>query len=1368
MTFRPSKRVIKGLWNRGWFRRITYVLIAGGTCVGASLWTVRQPFFHRWLIGKLDTLVRDETGLSLQAEALEFHLLEGRVVLRKLSVGGDLMKADRLEVQADLATLFGRSPHLWNIELENPDSILNAARLAKIKLKHHPISGSTPQIRLDRLTIYGGKLKIQEPAWQLPNAEFTYRVYGQGLGPNRLYADIRVPRFVLGEGPGSVDGSFSAKANLSDLSLELKEGEARVGNSHLQASGNYAFKERILSSAVNGTLDLAEVLKLADPKAANTWTGVAEFKAGVRGAVNDPSWSLSARGKGLRSRTNKLLAGDAAVTADGNLRQANIRNLEWISPQGKLQASGQWTRGFGSQLHFHGEQFGLAPLAAFARAGFLESLSVNLEGNAELPGDPWVPPQLDQVKVDADGHFLKANETVGQFRVQLSGGELALDKVDLKVPEVALEGRGSLKLGKRNLQSVSAQAAVSTDAGLVSEVLQSWDIGEGHADGKTLRLGMSGQAKAQADLEWDVAQGVRLKGHVDVEMPKWHGATMDRLQADVSIHDRELRVEGIEAEKNAGSVRGSLWLTWRDVAPGQDQMDMGFQAIKLPIEEGLRAGDVGDLPITGMGSGWAHIHGPYDHLLVEAGGTAEGAHVYGFAIPFASGDMVYDITGDHLEIKDARVAETAEQLGSPEEEPAGLLALHGGMDMDLKRATWKVWAKGNVDSKPLDIPGPRFQARVDARFGGPWVSAFGPLQLPSGTVDFDRGRLFLDQQGLEGFEGHLESGTGALHLEVGTTGKPARLLTLQAWAKGTGVTGAAEVHIGPDSADTAHLAARLTRDLLKDGGLDLAVQGSWDGSNLRWQGHLENLAGHFDGFDLVQQQPAILQGNAAGLSLDLTLQGMAMARPNQPVPLNGNAAAFQVSGQVPFSASKPMALKLQGAAELANLKGILDHVLEVDEYSLLGDMKPQGNAQFDLNLGGPYSAPTLDGELSLTAGRLQIRTFPQSVEDLSFKVRFKDHDIFLSESEPLRGRLAQGTLKAWGTATWEFGGISVYDLQAHLDDFQFRDLPEGFELYGSLEAALQGTRADGGILSGTIWARHMMYQADINLRDLILASAVGGSSLLGTDPNDPFSHIDLDLNLILSQPWEFDTNLLKLQGRPTGAFRILGTLAEPGLKGKMDILPGGRLTNLLPAGDVVLERGSIEWTNPQIRYPILDLQGRVDVPPYVVNLAIRGNLDGLEMKQSSTPSLRQDEITAILIDPSQAPTIGSTAGPASQTAINSGLANTGSGLVTTLALANFQESLRRTLNLDRVNVAWRTGSGTGAPETSVTVGKSINLFGHPTPLVLSHQKSGDTTTTSGQVEWRFGNFVLLLGVSQSGQNGAAPSGEIRHTWSPGW
>jgi hypothetical protein len=40
------------------------------------------------------------------------------------------------------------------------------------------------------------------------------------------------------------------------------------------------------------------------------------------------------------------------------------------------------------------------------------------------------------------------------------------------------------------------------------------------------------------------------------------------------------------------------------------------------------------------------------------------------------------------------------------------------------------------------------------------------------------------------------------------------------------------------------------------------------------------------------------------------------------------------------------------------------------------------------------------------------------------------------------------------------------------------------------------------------------------------------------------------------------------------------------------------------------------------------------------------------------------------------------------------------------------------------------------------------------------------TTISGQVEWRFGDFVLRLGATQSTANSLSPSGEIRHSWSP--
>ena len=266
------------------------------------------------------------------------------------------------------------------------------------------------------------------------------------------------------------------------------------------------------------------------------------------------------------------------------------------------------------------------------------------------------------------------------------------------------------------------------------------------------------------------------------------------------------------------------------------------------------------------------------------------------------------------------------------------------------------------------------------------------------------------------------------------------------------------------------------------------------------------------------------------------------------------------------------------------------------------------------------------------------------------------------------------------------------------------------------------------------------------------------------DPGDPLSRIALDLDLRLRDPWLFDTNLLKMQGNLGGTFKVLGTLAHPGLRGRMDIVPGGRLTNLLPAGDVILESGAIDFTDPQFLNPVINLRGRVDVPPYVVSLALNGSLDQLSVVPTSTPSLRQDEVVAILIDPTVAQDIGATSVSSSQAAISHGLASTGTGLLTSLALANFQEGLRKTFNLDRVNVAFRTGAA-GTAETTITAGKSFEIFRRRVPIVATYRRAGDYTIVSGQVEWRFGDFVLQLGLSSDEPGKLNPAGEVRYTWS---
>ena len=733
MRLSASKR----LWGRRWFRRITYVLISGAAVTGAGLWTVRQPFFNRWLVSKLDALLREETGLGLQAESLDFRLFQGRVVLHRFSLGEDLLRADRLEVQADFSSFLGRNPHVWNIELENPTSVLDARRLARIQLKPRPSQGAPPQVRLDRFTVLGGKLLIQEPAWRLPNAEFTYRVYGQGLGPNRVMVDLRVPQLRLGSGSEAVAGSLQAKANLSDLALELKEGELRLGSNHVSAKGNYAFDARMLAAQLRGQVDLAESLRWVDPKASPRFEGSAEFEAGVQGLLADPAWNLKVKGQGLSAQGSGLKPGDLLLSAHGGLHQAILEKLDWSSIQGRLQATGDWKQGTGSHLRFEGRQLGLAPLASYLRVGFLENLGLDVEGEADLPGEPWIPPRLDAMKVRAEGRFIRSDATVGQVTADLSGGLLELTSLSLQLPEVTLDGSGTLRFGKRDLQSLSAQAKVGTEASLVADVLERWEIGEGTSEsGEVVRLGMAGKASAEAEVRWDGGSGTRLQGRIELENPRWHGASMDHLRAEIGIHDDELRVQNLRGEKGPGSAEGSLWLTWRSLPAGQDEIDMCFQAFNLPIEEGLKAADVGDLPITGLGSGWGRIHGTYNRLWLEAGATARGLDVYGLKIPSGSGDLLYDIAGDRMVVKDARIAETAEQLGSPDEDPSGLLALRGAMDMDLKRETWQVSARGSLDSKPLGLPGPRFQAKVDTRFEGPWVGDFGGLALPLGTCTF--------------------------------------------------------------------------------------------------------------------------------------------------------------------------------------------------------------------------------------------------------------------------------------------------------------------------------------------------------------------------------------------------------------------------------------------------------------------------------------------------------------------------------------------------------------------------------------------------------------------------------------------------------
>jgi autotransporter translocation and assembly factor TamB len=1340
---------------RRWGRRLVWALASGTAILAVGSWTLGRPRVQQAILGVLDGEVRAATGLSLQADSFELSPFRGRLVVRGLALGGDLAQAARLEIRADVFSLLGSRPHIRFLEVDGLVLRLDKGRLARIRLRERPPKSDPPKLRLDDLRLRGASVEVREPAWGLAEARMAFDADGRGEGPNQLRLDLRSKAMSLqvqGD-PRKQVGSLSFSARASEERVGVEQAEVRLGSHQLHFHGAYGIARQTVEATVDGRLDLAEL-----PLREAGLSGKASFHATAAGTLPAPQWTLAFEGRALQTSRAPMQPGSLALKASGSRDRVELQDLRWASADGLLELSGAWRKGLRTQIDYVAKDLDLGGLADRLRIPDLKGLRGGSEGEVDLPGDPWVRPRLNTVKAHATARFSRGGEAVGGLELSLEGGRIALPFLKLRLPDLGIDASASGMAGVGNLEALQAKGEVDADVGKVARALSAWKI---------VDLDMAGRVHSSATLGWTRANGLILDGGGHVTAPRWHGASAEQIQATVQIRGDELYIFDIRADKGEGQGVGDIWLTWAELPKGSTQMDMCFRAFRLPVKEGLKAADLGDLPIEGTASGWARLGGPFSHLLLTGDVRVEDALVYGLKLPAAASNLELDLISNHLRLPEFRISESQALLYAGDPGPQGLLALRGSLDMDLDRGTWTGGLQGQVDSARLGLPGPRFLGKVEATLHGPWTHPFGPVDLPSGRLELTGLRAFLGQQSLEGLRAQVRLEQGELEATLSQEGTTEPLLRALAWDAGGQIVGSARFQLSPATTGTSRLARRLSYDVLEDVDLDVTGTGVWDKSGLRWEAHSDRLEAHFSAFSVKQTQPGTLKGSETGAALDLKLEARDYA-------VNaGSAGIVALSGTLPFSLTAPVRLRAVGTSEISEVKEVMDKLLDLDPYSLLADMRPEGLASMDLTLGGTLAKPALDGFLNLEKGRLQVKSYPQSIEDLSFSLRFEGRDIWLKEEAPLTGRLAQGALKAWGKATWTPGdenvpgGLSAYNVDARLEDFQIRDLPEGFELQGDLEANLRGDDESGGLLKGVLTAERTLYRADINLADLLLSNTLGSTpDLSALDPDDLLSRIELDLDLRLNQPWQFDTNLLKLQGNAEGPFRVRGTLARPGLKGKMVLVPGGRLTNLLPAGDIVIEQGTLDFVDPNTLDPVLNIQGRVDVPPYLVNLSLTGNLNQLSVSPTSTPSLRQEEIVSLLIDPATAQTVGSGT-TTSQSSLNSGLASASYGLISTLAFARFQENLRKTLGLDRVSFAIRTGSA-GTLESNLILGKTFNILDRRIPLLYGYRQAGEAVTHSGQAEWRIGNLVMQLGLSRTGTDPVNPTGEIRYTWSPRW
>ena len=1358
MAWQPAKEAVGRLWARRWIRRVSYTLVAGTTALTLGPWMLTRPAVMQWGIRRLDLLVREETGLALVIGHIELHPFLGSFVLHDLHLGGDLLTIERIEVVGDPWSMFNPTHHLASIRVIRPTLRLTEEGISALRLKPHPRrQGPLPQFRLDLVTLTEGRVEVPVPFRGIPPLRVQFDLKGTGHGTNHLQVALPAGQVAIHGPSGWEKGRMDLNADLTESGVSIHEAYLRITESQVRISGRYEFAGAghtdHLDTHLAGIISLAQAAHWAGahrpPLAGNVG-----LSGSLKGTTSHPIWTLDAEGQDLRPALSDLRPGDLQLTSHGTATAVQVDHLQWLSPQGKITIQGRASSQEPTRVQLLAAHLDLGTLGRVLRLTELQGVRGQLQGHFQGPALAHSPERPNQWTGSLKGSFDQGGRPAGGLQATLAKGRLGVSALNLTLDSLGLDGSGWVSFGSREVLRVEGEGNAQLGLAQVAKALQAWRI---------VDLDMDGQASASARVHWTPRGGLGLDGGVKVLQPRWHGAQADSLSAQVEIRASELKVTNLRLDKDQGYGAGDLWLTWAPTRPGERQLDMCYTAFRLPVTEGLKAADRGDLPLQGQATGWTRIHGPYDHLLLEGAVQVEEGQAYGLKLPVSASDFLLDLRSMRLQLEDLRVAGEARLLGQGDLAPEGDLALRGRADLDLNRWTWWMDLRGQVDTQALALPGPRIQARLETRLLGPITAPFGRLDLPEGTVHLDHGRIFFGDRSVEGLDARLSLERGVLQGRLSMDGYGKPVLDLRANQKGLTLEGDVQLEVSNETTRSSDLVPSLTKDFLQDLTFKAGAHGTWDGQALAWKGSLETFAARFHAFELHQIEPSPIRGNGQGALVDLTLEGggigVAAGSPQE-------MAQVHLSGSVPFLPGSPVAIRGQGGISLTHLKSVLDRVMEVDEYSVLSELSLQGQSRFDILAHGTYAEPLLDGTLSLSHGKVNLLGY-QGAEDLTAEIQLKNRTLLIPEENPIRGTLAHGDLQLSGLMAWKLGGIDTYNLKASLQGFQLRDVPAGLDLQGSLEATLTGQEGMG-LLKGTLQADHLTYQTEVKLSDLILRSALNDSGgLTGLDPDDPLDSIHLALDLNLREPWRFDTNLLKLEGRIEGPFQILGTLGHPVPKGTLVFQPGGRVTNIFPAGDMVVDRGSLTFSELRPLDPIIAMQGSVSsIPGYTVNMDIHGTLSNLSIVPSSTPSLRQDEIVAILINPGNVANVGmGGASSSTQGAITSGLASASSGLLTTLAFTPFQEQLRRTLGLDRVNVALRTTS-LGTTETEFTVGKSINLFGQRSAFVISHKKSGELAITSGQVEWRFGNLILQLGASKGGSEGLLPSGEIRHTWSP--
>jgi hypothetical protein len=361
-----------------------------------------------------------------------------------------------------------------------------------------------------------------------------------------------------------------------------------------------------------------------------------------------------------------------------------------------------------------------------------------------------------------------------------------------------------------------------------------------------------------------------------------------------------------------------------------------------------------------------------------------------------------------------------------------------------------------------------------------------------------------------------------------------------------------------------------------------------------------------------------------------------------------------------------------------NVSGTMDALLL---RFLLPDWEPAGRATGIVELLGSTDEPHFEGIAEIRGGSFRLPGTRSILSQVEGTVFLSSNEVQL---EGMDFRFMGGRARASGQVR-ERDDTILLSLDGTANGVRFEVLPD-------LDARLSGNwrlfgPVDDLLLSGDLTVDRMSLTTKEDVASILLGWLDSSSGPAGGGGLNLALRIEAEESIDLRNPF------VRLTG--SASLEVTGTSNRPGLIGQLEIAEGGEATLL--GNRYELERGSLNFSNPDVIEPFIDLQASTWIQEYQITVQLSGTPEHFVSTAVSTPPLSTPDIYSLL-------GVGTTSRGYGSGAVGLGLA---SSILSSELTSVLSRQAQLALPVDQVRVDPFAADSTGNPTARLSVIKQL-------------------------------------------------------------